>query len=186
MFLLRNANCNILPPLWYGDSLRVVPRRLPRARGRFSPLGGSFAGPLGSFIYAIGIFRDGSGAFHCRFTCLGRSACDFSACQKVLAVMRNFFADDRAGGTYGEADGCIDTSAGISNHASLFFLSFANNPCDRNLLPPASIEGQRDRSGLARFIKLNVVELTESLSVFSRGLYLLRRLRAQEGSGHYA
>ncbi len=66
--------------------------------------------------------------------------------------MHSFSANNSAGGTYSETDGCVDTPAGILHHASRFFLPFANHTSDRNLLPPAPIEGARDRSVLAQLI----------------------------------
>lgn len=66
--------------------------------------------------------------------------------------MHSLAANNSAGGTYSEADGCVDTPAGILHHASRFFLSFTDHPCDRNLLPPASIESERNRSVLAQLI----------------------------------
>lgn len=66
--------------------------------------------------------------------------------------MHSFSASNSVGGTYSEADGCVDTPAGILHHAGRFFLSFADYASDRNLLPPAPIERERSRSVLAQLI----------------------------------
>lgn len=66
--------------------------------------------------------------------------------------MHSFSANNSAGGTYSEADGRVDTPAGILHHASRFFLPFASNASDRNILPPAPIESERSRSVLAQLI----------------------------------
>lgn len=66
--------------------------------------------------------------------------------------MRSLSADNSAGRAFSEVDGCVDTPAGIFHNASRFFLSLANDTGDRNLLSPAPIESQRDRSVLAQLI----------------------------------
>ncbi|MEP3227085.1 MAG: JAB domain-containing protein [Parasphingorhabdus sp.] len=66
--------------------------------------------------------------------------------------MGNFAANHSAGGSYREADGSVDTPAGIFHHASRFFLSLAANPGTRDILPPAPPSNQQDRSVLAQLI----------------------------------
>ncbi|MEP2103584.1 MAG: JAB domain-containing protein [Parasphingorhabdus sp.] len=78
--------------------------------------------------------------------------------------MRSLFTNNRAGGAFGEADGCVDTPAGIFDHASRFFLSLAHNNCDRNIWPPAPVEGQRDRSALAQLIASVAPDQASALS----------------------
>ncbi len=78
--------------------------------------------------------------------------------------MRDLVANNRAGGAYGEADGRIDTSAGISHYASRFFLSLADNAGDRNLLSSAQIENLQDRSVLAQLIESVAPENAATLS----------------------
>ncbi len=85
--------------------------------------------------------------------------------------MGNVSTNNRAGGAFGEADGCIDTPAGISHHASRYVLSIPNNSRDRDILPPAPIEGQRYRSVLAE--QLEKAEYSHS-----------RRLTALLSYGH--
>ncbi len=66
--------------------------------------------------------------------------------------MRSFVANNSARGAYGQVDGRVDSSAGLLHNASRFFLSLVNNSSDRNLLPSAEVESQRDRSALAQLI----------------------------------
>lgn len=66
--------------------------------------------------------------------------------------MRNFLTNHSAGGSYGEAIGCIDTPVSLFDYASRFFLSLADNTGDRHILSSAQVENQRDRSVLAQLI----------------------------------
>lgn len=81
--------------------------------------------------------------------------------------MYSISANNSAGGSFSEADGCVDTPAGILHHASRFFLSFADHARDRNILPPAPIESARNRSVLAQVIATvepeNSVRLADAL-----------------------
>lgn len=78
--------------------------------------------------------------------------------------MRSLVANHSAGRTLGEADGCVDTPAGIFHNASRFFLSLASDAGDRNLLSPAPIESQRARSVLAQLIASVAPEKATMLS----------------------
>lgn len=66
--------------------------------------------------------------------------------------MYSIASNNSAGGPYSEADGRVDTPAGIFHHANRFLLSFVNNTSDRNILPPAPAGKERSRSVLAQLI----------------------------------
>ncbi len=66
--------------------------------------------------------------------------------------MRSLATNNSVGRPFGEADGRVDTPAGLYDHASRFFLSIARNPSDRDLFSSAEVESQRDRSVLAQLI----------------------------------
>jgi len=91
-------------------------------------------------------------AFGHRFYIVDRLFRDLSSSQQILAAMHSIAANNSAGGTYCEADGCVDTPAGILHHASRFILPVASYASDRYVLSPAQIENQRDRSVLAELI----------------------------------
>jgi len=152
MFLLSNANDDFPPPPLCSDILCLVPGRSARAFDCCDPLGRSSVGSHGSLFYAGGIFRNGSRSFHYRFSGLDRCARNIITSKKVLAVMRNFLTNYRAGCAFGEANGCIDTPAGLFDHAGRFFLSCAHNTRDRDIFPPAQIEHERLGSVVARNI----------------------------------
>lgn len=78
--------------------------------------------------------------------------------------MRSLAANNSSGRAFGEADGCVDTPAGILHNASRFFLSLAGNTSDRNLLSSAQIESQRQRSVLAQLIASVAPEKATTLS----------------------
>ena len=149
MFLLSNANDDFPPPPLCNDILCLVPGRSARAFDCCDPLGRSSVGSHGSLFYAGGIFRNGSRSFHYRFSGLDRCARNIITSKKVLAVMRNFLTNYRAGCAFGEANGCVDTPAGLFDHAGLFFLSCAHNTRDRDIFSPAQIENERLRSVVA-------------------------------------
>ncbi len=67
--------------------------------------------------------------------------------------MRSLATNHSASGAFSKADGRVDTSVGLFDHASRFFLSLADNAGDRNLLSSTQIEDIRDRSVLAELIK---------------------------------
>ncbi len=132
--------------------------------GCFNSSGWVFLGSNGPLFHASGIFGNGSGTLHYRFVRLGRRSCSGHACKEVLAAMRNLTANNSSGGAYGQADGCVDTPAGISHYASRFILSISYNTCDRDLLPPAPVENKRNRSILAQQLSEAVSKVRERLT----------------------
>lgn len=80
--------------------------------------------------------------------------------------MRNVIADYFAGCTRSKTDGCFDTPAGLSHHASRFLVSSAHNHGVRNLLPPAQIDDGRYRPRLARYLIPVLAKPLKFLTIF--------------------
>ena len=78
--------------------------------------------------------------------------------------MRSLAANHSAGSAFDKADGRVDTPTGLFGYAGRFFLSFANNTGDRNLLSSAQIERERHRSVLAQLIASVAPEKAITLS----------------------
>lgn len=109
-------------------------------------------GSFGSQYYSPSIFRNGSGTSHCGLWCLARISIHFSPGREVLAVMRSFFTNHRAGWACNKIDGCFNTSTSIFDYASGLLLSVVGYLDGWHIPSSPATQKQRNRSRLAEFL----------------------------------
>tara|TARA_R110000850_G_scaffold38800_25_gene100985 strand:- start:1808 stop:2626 length:819 start_codon:yes stop_codon:yes gene_type:complete len=74
--------------------------------------------------------------------------------KQVLAFMHSFASDDRNSSSHRKVAGRHHPPKSLYDHANSFFLSLANRPDGRDVLPPEEVEEHRDRQVLAELIEL--------------------------------